>query len=169
MPYTRAGRGGCGGLIVRIVTVMMLAIVALVLVANRSWVEGKVLNRLYDGRPEIHAGKHFRPGATAVEDGVTQTAVLIHGEPHVRVSSPTALWRADHKDATCHDGVCTAAATRKSFSGGGGVDLVGIGAVALVIYLVWVLLVDNDNLSFVRGGGRGRGYGRSGRYDGYDR
>ncbi|MBO2465330.1 hypothetical protein [Actinomadura violacea] len=156
MPLLRAARG-CGGLVVRIVLVAMLAVAALVCVANRSWIEGKALDAVYQGRPKIHAGGHFAPGAGADEDGVRQTAVLIHGKQSVRVTSPTERWRRRHKDAVCDHGVCTAAATREKFLGAGGVDIMGILGGLLVCYIVWVLLVDP--------GGPGPGSGYADRYD----
>lgn len=168
MSLFRAGRG-CGGLVARIVLVAMLAIVGLICVANRSWIEAKAINAIYGGRPQIHAGKYFEPGATVKEDGVRQTAVLVKGKPHVRVTSPTPEWRRQHKDATCKDDVCTAPATEEKFLGSGGIDLVGILAGLLVCYLVWVLLVDNDGPGNGRNDGYGGGSGRYGRSDGYGR
>jgi hypothetical protein len=157
MPVLRAARG-CGSLVVRIVLVAVLAVVALVCAANRSWIEANALDAVYQGRPKIHTGEHFTPGAAAEEDGVRQTAVLIHGKPHVRASSPTGRWRSHHKDAICDHDVCTAAATHEKFVGEGGVGIAGVLAGLLVCYLVWVLLVDTGG----PGSGYGDGYGRRG-------
>ncbi|HEY8480766.1 MAG TPA: hypothetical protein VIL71_13155 [Spirillospora sp.] len=135
----------------------MLATVVLILVANRSWVHKKIINAMYDGRPQIHAGKYFRPGASAEEDGVRQTAVLIDGKPHVQVTKPTKEWHAHHKDAKCKGDVCTAAATPESFPGAGGIDIASIAAMLLVLYIFWVLVIDGDDDD--------RYYRRGGRYD----
>lgn len=163
MPLLRAARG-CGSLVVRIVLVAMLAVVALICVANRSWITAKALDAVYQGRPKIHAGEHFSPGAAAEEDGVRQTAVLIHGKQYVRVSSPTEQWRRHHKDAICDHDVCTAAATHMKFAGEGGVSVVGILAGLLVCYFVWILLVDTDD-DFRGGPYRRYGDGRRRSYD----
>lgn len=156
------GRTGCGGCLARVVLLVMLAIVVLICVANRSWLHEKILNAMYDGRPQIHAGEYFRPGASAVEDGVRQTAVMIDGKPHVKVTEPTKEWLRKHKDAECKDDVCTAAATHEEFSGAGGIDIGTILAGLLVCYIFWVLVVgdDDDDDRYYRRGGR---YGR--RYD----
>jgi hypothetical protein len=144
MSYYRVSRLGCGGLLARSVLVVMMGIVALICVANRSWIEGKALNAFYGNRPQIHLGEQFTPGATAVEDGLRQTAVLIGGAPHVRVTSPTADWLRNHKDAVCKHDVCTAAATRAKFAGSGGIDFVGALAGLLLCFIVWTVLTEDD-------------------------
>jgi hypothetical protein len=146
MSYYRATRLGCRGLLARGVLVGMLGLAVLVFVANRSWFETKALNRIYGNRPAIHVGKQFTPGASAVEDGVRQTAVLVGGTPHVRVTSPTTEWLRRHKDALCDDGGCIAAATSKKFAGGGGLDLGTALAALLVCFLGWTLLTDDGRL-----------------------
>ena len=158
---SRRPRTGCVGCLGRIVLLVMLGIVVLICVANRAWLHEKALNAIYDDRPQIHAGKYFNPGGSAVEDGVRQTAVLIDGKPHVRVESPTDEWHKNHKDAKCKDDVCTAAATPEEFVGAGGIDIGAIIAGLLVCYLFWIIVVgDDDDDRFYRRGGR---YGR--RYD----
>lgn len=144
MPYYRVNRIGCGGIITRIVLVVMLGIVVLVCIANRAWLTKQAVDAIYGDRPEIHAGEYFTPGASAEEDGVRQTAVMIHGVPHVRVKSPSHQWRDAHKDATCDHDVCTARATKGSFFGEGGFSLVGLGAVLLMGYFVWLFLFYDD-------------------------
>lgn len=165
MPLIRAGRG-CGALIVHVVLVATLGIVALSCVANRSWIEEKIVSAVYQDRPKIHAGERFTPGATAREDGVRQTAVLVHGDPHVRVTSPTKRWRANHEDATCRGDVCTAAATPQDFLGEDGIDIAALPAGLLACYLVWALLIDNDSPR--HGRKRRNGYDRHDQYDRYD-
>lgn len=144
MPYYRAGRMGCGGMLARSVLLMLLMIIGLVCVANRSWFEAKARTSIYGSRPEIHAGKLFRPGASAMEDGVLQTAVLIGGTPHIRVTSPTVAWLHHHKDAVCRNGTCTAVATPKSFLGSGGVTIGMVLAGLLAGYVMWTLIVGDD-------------------------
>jgi hypothetical protein len=138
-------RVGCGGFVARAALIMMVGIVALICVANRSWFESKILNAMYGHRPEIHLGKQFRPGSTAVEDGVRQTAIMIRGVPHVRVTAPTAAWRRHHQDAVCTQDACTAQATAKWFPGAAGVGLGGLLAALLAGYIVWTVLVGDDN------------------------
>lgn len=144
MPYYRVNRAGCGGIITKIVLVVLLGVVVLVAVANRSWIQGLVINGIYDDRPKIHAGEYFTPGAKAVEDGVRQTAVLVHGAPHVRAVSPPHEWRDAHKDASCRHDVCTARATEGHFFGAGGTSVVGLLAFLLVGYIVWLFLFYDD-------------------------
>ncbi|GAA3973973.1 hypothetical protein GCM10023085_65570 [Actinomadura viridis] len=163
MLFSRDGGRGCGTLVARVVLVVMLAITAF---ASRSWFEGKALDAIYGNRPRIHAGDHFEPGATAVEDGVRQTAVLIRDVPHVRVTSPTPEWRRNHKDAKCDDGVCTARATHEKYLGG--IDLMSVLAGLLVCYLVWILLVDTGRPSY-RDEDDHRPYARDRSYDRYRR
>jgi hypothetical protein len=139
MPYYRVSRMSCGGLLAQIVLVVILGIVGLICFANRSWFEAKAINAVYGDGSKIHAGAAFRPGATAVEDGVRQTAVLVAGAPHVQVTSPTAKWREHHKDAVCGHGVCTAAATSKSFGSGTVVGTM-LGGI-LLSYVVWIMVV----------------------------
>jgi hypothetical protein len=127
---------------------MLLLVVGLVCVANRSWFEARVRKAIYGNRPEIHAGRLFRPGASAVEDGVFQTAVLIGGKPYVRVTSPTEAWRRHHKDAVCHKGTCTAAATPKNFLGSGGVTIGVVLACLLGGYAMWTLIVGDDPMPY---------------------
>ncbi|MGI8330941.1 hypothetical protein ACRYCC_13325 [Actinomadura scrupuli] len=146
MPYYRVSRMSCGGLLAQIVLVVILGVVGLICFANRSWFEAKAINAVYGDSSKIHAGAAFRPGATAVEDGVRQTAVLIAGAPHVQVSSPTAEWRERHKDAVCSHGICTAAATPKSFGSGFGSGTVfgGLLGGLLLSYVVWVMVVGDS-------------------------
>ena len=152
VPYYRVNRVGCGGIITKIVLVVLLGVAALVAVANRSWLEGLAINAIYDDRPKIHAGAYFTPGASAVEDGMRQTAVLIDGAPHVRVTSPPRAWRSERKDVKCADHVCTARATKGDFLGAGGMSLVGLLALLLVGYFVWLFLFydDRDHEGFRR-------------------
>ncbi|WP_143227012.1 hypothetical protein [Actinomadura mexicana] len=124
---------------------MMMGIVLIICVANRSWLQAKAVNAIYEGRPRIHAGKYFEPGATAMEDGVRQTAVLIKDKPHVRVTSPPDEWREKHEDAKCKGKVCTAAATRESFTGGGAIDIGSILAGLLLCYFIWLLINGDDD------------------------
>ena len=145
MPYYRVTRMGCGGLFVRVVLLAMMGILALVCIGNRSWIEHQAADAIYGDRLAIHAGSSFRPGVSAVEDGVRQTAVLVGGTPHVQVTSPTADWLKAHKDAVCEHKVCTAAATRKSLPGsGGGLAFGSLAGMALFAYMVWTLLVGDD-------------------------
>lgn len=146
MHYNRfSTRIGCGGVIARAVLVMMVGIVALICIADRSWFENRIANALYGDRPEIHLGRQFRPGATAVEDGVRQTAVTIRGVPSVRVTAPTGVWRRHHRDAVCANGRCTARATAKRFPGAAGIGLGGLLAALLAGYIAWTVLVGDDD------------------------
>ncbi|MCO6009171.1 hypothetical protein NE236_29800 [Actinoallomurus purpureus] len=120
-----------------------MGIVALICIANRSWFEAKAVDAIYKDRRAIHVGKDFRPGATALEDGVRQTAVLVGRAPHVRVTSPTAVWLKHHKDAVCKRDVCTAAATPLKFVGGVGIGLGTLGAMLVVLVIGWTLLFDD--------------------------
>ena len=144
MPYYRIRRIGCGGLIGRIVLLLILGVVALICLANRSWFENRALDMLYGTTPKIHAGKAFHPGASAVEDGMRQTAVLVHGLPHVQVAAPPSqAWMSHHKDAVCKHDVCVAVATSKNFAGG----QLGIGSVLAALlggYIMWILVVGDD-------------------------
>lgn len=157
---SRRPRTGCVGCLGRIVLLVMLGFVVLICVANRAWLHEKALNAIYDDRPQIHAGKYFNPGGSAVEDGVRQHAVLIDGKPHVRVESPPDAWHANHKDAKCKDDVCTAAAKPEDFVGAGGIDIGGIIAGLLLCYIVWILIIgdDDDDRYYPRGGRYGRRY-----------
>ncbi|MEV5751294.1 hypothetical protein AB0L00_26025 [Actinoallomurus sp. NPDC052308] len=164
MPYYRARRLGCGGVLVGAGFVALMGIVALICIANRSWFEGKVTNAIYGDRRAIHLGKEFKPGATAEEDGVRQTAVLIDRAPHVRVTSPPDKWLKNHKDAVCKHDVCTAAATPLKSVGGVGIGLGGLAAMGVVVYAVYSLLFDDGMFKYGGfGGGYGGGYG-GGRY-----
>lgn len=145
MFYRRSAGLGCFGLIARIVLLVMMGIVLIICVANRSWLQAKAVNAIYEGRPQIHAGKYFEPGATAVEDGVRQTAVLIKDKPHVRVTSPPDEWREKHDDAKCKGKVCTAAATHESFTGGGAIDIGGVLAGLLLCYFIWLMINGDDD------------------------
>jgi hypothetical protein len=136
---------GCIGLIARIVLIVMMGIVLIICVANRSWLQEKAVNAIYDDRPRIHAGKYFEPGATAVEDGVEQTAVMIDDKPHVRVKSPPDEWLDEHRGAECKNHVCTAPATRESFTGGGAIDIGSVLAGLLLCYFVWLLINGDDD------------------------
>jgi hypothetical protein len=152
MPYYSGRTLGCGGVLARAVVIMMLGVVGLICFANRSWFAAKAIDTIYGQRSAIHLGRAFRPGATAVEDGVRQTAVSIAGRPYVRVTSPTAAWRRDHRDAVCERHVCTAAATpRRSASG----RTVGIGTalgVILAAIVFWLVIMDDpyDRLHMMR-------------------
>lgn len=134
-------RVGCGGLLAAGVIVVVLGIVGLVLIATRSWWGEKVVNAVHDDRPKIHAGRYFSPGATVTEDGVPQTAVMIKGKPHVRVSSPPGSWKREHRNAVCVREVCTAPATSEHFAGVGAVTLGGVGAVLLAGFVTWTLIM----------------------------
>ena len=144
MPYYRVSRVGCGGLLARVVMLAMLGILALICIGNRGWFEHRAMDAVYGKRLAIHAGSSFHPGVTAMEDGVRQTAVLIGGLPHVRVTGPTPAWLKAHKDAVCKHDVCTAAATRKNLPGGGGLALSSLAGMALLGYVAWTLLVGDD-------------------------
>ncbi|NYE11447.1 hypothetical protein [Actinomadura citrea] len=124
---------------------MMMGIVLIICVANRSWLQAKAVNAIYENRPQIHAGKYFEPGATAVEDGVRQTAVLIKDKPYVRVTSPPDEWREKHEDAKCKGRVCTAPATHESFTGGGAIDIGSVLAGLLLCYFIWLLINGDDD------------------------
>jgi hypothetical protein len=143
-----SGRLGCGGVVARGVLIAMMGVVVLICIANRSWFEARAMNALYQHRPEIHVGGQFKPGASAVEDGVRQTAVMVGTVPSVRVSAPTAAWKRHHPDAVCADGSCTARATAKKFAGAAGVGLTTVLAGLLVCYVVWVLLAGDERDRF---------------------
>jgi hypothetical protein len=152
MPYYRASRMSCGGVLARVVLMFILGAVGLICFANRSWFEAQAVNAMYGDSSRIHAGAAFRPGATAVEDGVRQTAVLIAGTAHIQASSPPAAWRNHHKDAVCSHNLCTAAATPKGF-GAGPVYGTLLGGL-LFAYILWIMVTgDSDD----------HGYGRFGR------
>ncbi|NDU71658.1 hypothetical protein GWI34_03310 [Actinomadura sp. DSM 109109] len=125
--------------------VVMMGIVLIICLANRSWLQEKAVNAIYEDRPKIHAGKYFEPGASAVEDGVLQTAVMIRDKPHVRVKSPPEEWMDAHDDAKCKDKVCTAAATKKKFTGGGAIDIGSVLAGLLLCYFIWLLINGDDD------------------------
>jgi hypothetical protein len=129
-------------MLARIVLVVILAVIGLICFANRSWFEARAINAMYGDASKIHAGAAFQPGASAIEDGVRQTAVLVKGAPHVQVTSPTAAWREHHKDAVCVRNVCTAPASPKSL---GSVPVVGsmLGGL-LLAYVVWVMVVGDS-------------------------
>jgi hypothetical protein len=151
MPYYRVTRLGCGGILIRSGFVVLLGIAALICVANRSWFEAKAVNAVYGDQRKIHLGENFRPGAAAVEDGVRQTAVLIGRAPHVRVTTPTAAWLRHHKDAVCHHGVCTAAATPKRFMGRRvSISVSTVLAMLLVAFIIWTLLTEDRSPRYVR-------------------
>lgn len=143
--YRRSTGLGCIGLMARIVLLVMMGIVLIICVANRSWLQAKAVNAIYEDRPKIHAGKYFEPGATAVEDGVRQEAVLIDEKPYVRVKSPPDEWREKHKGAKCKNRVCTAPATRESFTGGGAIDIGSVLAGLLLLYFIWLLFNGDDD------------------------
>ncbi|MEV0662613.1 hypothetical protein ACIBI3_22820 [Actinomadura luteofluorescens] len=145
MFYRRSAGLGCIGLIARVVLLVMMGIVLIICVANRSWLQAKAVNAIYENRPQIHAGKYFKPGATAVEDGVRQTAVLIDDKPHVRVESPPEEWLDKHKGAKCKRHVCTALATHEKFNGGGAIDIGSVLAGLLLCYFVWLLINGDDD------------------------
>ncbi|GGT76266.1 hypothetical protein GCM10010177_37970 [Actinomadura citrea] len=145
MFYRRSPGLGCFGLIARIILLVMMGIVLIICVANRSWLQAKAVNAIYENRPQIHAGKYFEPGATAVEDGVRQTAVLIKDKPYVRVTSPPDEWREKHEDAKCKGRVCTAPATHESFTGGGAIDIGSVLAGLLLCYFIWLLINGDDD------------------------
>jgi hypothetical protein len=171
MRYSRFGGLGCGGVIMRGLLVSMLGIVALICIANRSWFEAKAIDAMYGERARIHQGEQFKPGAVVTEDGVRQTAVLVKGVPHVRVTSPTEEWRDEHKDAECERDVCTAPATKLSpLPGGATGGVTGLLAALLMIYVVWTLLMGDDSghSSPRRHGGRGRRPGRRSHDDDFD-
>ncbi|WP_433183074.1 hypothetical protein [Actinoallomurus sp. CA-150999] len=155
MPYYRVKRLGCGGLLIRSAFVALVGIVALICIANRSWFEAKAVNALYGDRRAIHLGKEFRPGATAFEDGVRQTAVLVDHDPHIRVESPTATWLRHHRDAVCKHDVCTAAATPLKNFVGVGIGMSAVLAMLVVLFAGWTLLSDDRGDRY---GGYG-GYG----------
>lgn len=140
MPYYRSSRLGCNGVIARCVLVAMMGIVALICIANWSWFEGRTLEALYGDRPKIHLGEHFKQGASAVEDGVRQTAILVDGKQFVQVKRPTPEWRRKHKDAVCQRGTCTAAATPGKFTGSGSWSIGALLAGLLFGWIVWTLI-----------------------------
>jgi hypothetical protein len=146
MPYYRVSRLGCGGLVARVVMLVMLGILALICIGNRGWIEQRALHAVYGNRPAIHTGGSFRPGMSAVEDGVRQTAVLIGGVPHIRVTKPTKDWLKGHKDAICKHDVCTALATKAHLpdAGGGGLALGSLLGLALLGYIVWILVAGDE-------------------------
>lgn len=139
MPYYRVTRMSFGIVLARVVLALFLGIAGLVCIANRAWFEGQAMNAIYGDGARIHLGSSFQPGASAIEDGVRQTAVLIGGKPHIKVISPSALWHAHHPDAVCTRNVCTAAATSKTFVRAAG----GLGSVLGVLlfgYIIWVVV-----------------------------
>lgn len=135
---------GCGGWLAHAILMVTMAILALVCFAGRGWIEDKIVSEVYGQRPKIHAGKHFEPGATAVEDGERQTALLIGGKPHVKVTSPPREWLDKHRDARCKRDVCTARATPARFLGANGFSLTALLAALMVCYITWVLIIGDD-------------------------
>lgn len=122
---------------------VFLGIVALLCIANRSWIEDRTIGMINSSQPGIHAGTSFKPGVSAVEDGVRQTAVLIRGVPHVQVTSPPRTWLDHHKDAVCTHNVCVATATSRSSGGGAVGDLAALLAALLFGWIVWIMVVDD--------------------------
>ncbi len=146
MPYYRVSRLGCGGLLARVVMLVMVGIVGLICIGNRGWIEQRAIRAVYGKQLAIHSGSSFRPGVSAMEDGVRQTAVLIGGVPHVQVTKPTQAWLKAHKDAVCKHEVCTAVATPKNLPGGaGGMALSSLLGVALIGWVAWAVITGDDS------------------------